>query len=74
MSIQWIRDHYGVPAKRGGRVEYLPWEGSTDAPGRCGTITGASGPHLLIRLDGERHSRPYHPTWQLKYLDAQVSS
>lgn len=68
MSMKWIRSQYGVPAKRGGRVEYTPCEGSTDKTGRFGTITGTSGPHLLIRLDGEKHARPYHPTWQLRYL------
>jgi len=69
MSIAWIRAHYGVAAKRGGRVEYTPCEGSKDAPKKLGTITGTRGPHLLVRLDGERLSRPYHPTWQLRYLD-----
>ncbi len=67
MSMDWIRNHYGVPAKRGGRVEYTPCEGSTDAPAR-GTITGTSGPHLRVRLDGEKRSGRYHPTWQLRYL------
>lgn len=71
--MEWIRSQYGVPAKRGGRVEYTPCEGSKDAPGKRGTITGANGGHLLIRLDGEKHSRPYHPTWQLRYLDAGTS-
>jgi hypothetical protein len=70
-SFDWIRSHYGVPAKRGGRVEYTPCEGSKDLPGKIGTITGTSGPHLLIRLDGEKHSRPYHPTWQLRYFDQE---
>lgn len=68
MSMKWIRSQYGVPAKRGGRVEYTPYEGSTDKTGRFGTITGTSGPHLLIRLDGEKHARPYHPTWRLRYV------
>lgn len=69
MSMQWIRDHYGVPAKQGGRVEYTPCEGSKDEAGKFGTITGTSGPHLLIRLDGQKNALPYHPTWQLRYLD-----
>lgn len=68
MTMQWIRDHYGVPAKRGGRVRYSPCEGSADKP-RLGTITGAASPHLRVRLDGDRHSLPFHPTWQLEYLD-----
>jgi len=69
-NMDWIRSNYGVPAKRGGRVEYTPCEGSKDKPGKLGTITGVNGPHLLIRLDGQKHSNPYHPTWQLRYLDA----
>lgn len=67
MSMDWIRAHYGVPAKRGACVEYTPCEGSKDEP-RFGTITGTSGPHILVRLDGDKHSRPYHPVWQLRYI------
>lgn len=69
MSMAWVRENYGVPAKRGGRVEYTSREGSPDTVIRFGTITGTRGPHLLVRLDGQKDSRPYHPTWQLRYLD-----
>ena len=72
MSMDWVRSHYGVPAKRGGRVEYTPCEGSTDKPGKFGTITGTRGPHLLVRLDDAKRSTPFHPTWQLRYLDAPL--
>jgi hypothetical protein len=53
-----------VPAKRGGRVEYT-------GCGRreFGTICGAAGAHLSIRLDGVKESMPFHPTWCLRYLD-----
>lgn len=65
MSMKYIREHYNVPAKRGGRViytgGYLP---------RIGTIVGSDGAHLRIRLDGDRHPQNFHPTWELKYLDA----
>lgn len=60
MSMEYIRTHYAVPAKRGGRVEY---------EGKPGVITGTRDAHLRIRLDGEKHSLPYHPTWHIKYLD-----
>lgn len=73
MSMEWIRSNYGVPAKRGMRVEYTPCQGSKDLPSRFGTITGTRGPHLLIRLDGEAHSRPYHPAWQLRFLNKEPS-
>jgi hypothetical protein len=68
MSMEWIRAHYGVPAKRGARVRYTPCEGSTDKSAE-GVITAVCGPHLRVRLDGERRSRIFHPTWQLQYLD-----
>lgn len=59
MSLEYIRNHYGVKAMKGGRV---------NAYGKPGVITGASGPHLLIKLDGEKHSNPYHPTDGIEYL------
>jgi hypothetical protein len=67
MSIDWVRKSYNVPAKRGGRVEYTG--GKTP---EFGTIVGARGGHLRIRLDGMHytHPLPFHPTWELRYLDA----
>ena len=66
MSMKWVRWYYNVPAKRGGRIEYTPCEGSKDAPA-MGTITGTDGPYLRVRLDGEKRSRLYHPIWQLRW-------
>lgn len=63
MSFEYIRKNYGVPAKRGGRIEY-----TGDNKSKLGTITAAKGAHLLIRIDGERRSGRYHPTWKLRYL------
>lgn len=63
--MDYIRQRYGVPAKRGGRVRYTGGRRP-----RFGTITSASGGHLMIRLDGSKFSEPYHPTWELEYLDA----
>lgn len=65
MSMAWVRKTYGVPAKRGGRVEY-----SGEGRPELGTIASASGGRLCIRLDGIRHTMPFHPTWKLRYLDA----
>lgn len=59
-----IRRFRGVPAKRGGRVRYL----GGDAP-KLGTIVGARGGYLRIRLDGEDYIGTYHPTWELEFLD-----
>lgn len=64
MSIEWIRKNYGVPAKIGGRVEYTGGR----IP-QLGTITGAMGGHIRIKLDGDFGSNLYHPTWKLRYLD-----
>lgn len=60
MSMSYIRKYYGVPAKRGGRVEYF---------GVRGTIISARGHHLNVLLDGSKCAMPFHPTWSLKYLD-----
>lgn len=66
MSFDYIRKYYGVMPKRGGRVKYT-------GSGReeYGTIVSASGSHLNIRLDGIKHTMPFHPTWKLEYLDSQ---
>lgn len=65
MSMQYIRDYYRVPAKRGGRVEF-----TGKAEPIMGTITGSNGAKLRIRLDGATVSLNYHPTWKLRYCDA----
>jgi len=60
--MQFIRKHYGVPAKRG-----LP----VAVEGKRGVITGSCGSHLKIRIDGETKSRKYHPTWRIEYLEGK---
>ena len=61
-SIEYIRKYYNVPAKVGGRIKYK---------GKCGTIIGATGAYLKIRLDGEKKSLCYHPTWEIEYLNEE---
>jgi hypothetical protein len=63
MSLEYIRKTYAVPAKRGGRVEY-----TGDGHPKQGTISGARGSHICIRLDGSPRTGLYHPTWELRYL------
>ena len=63
MSMEWVRKNYGVPAKRGGRVEYTGC-GKTE----LGTIRSANGAYLMIQLDGVKHTMPFHPTWKLRYV------
>lgn len=67
MSLKYIRDTYGVPAKRGGRVEYIG-----NGVAIQGTITGSRGARIRVRLDGDRYSVTFHPTWRIRYLDAQL--
>ena len=64
MSMEYIRDYYRVPAKRGGRVKY-----TGQANPKEGTIVGSNGGHLKIRLDGEEHAWTFHPTWEIEYLE-----
>ncbi|MFI5839425.1 hypothetical protein ACIA8K_06895 [Catenuloplanes sp. NPDC051500] len=59
MSLAYIRQRYAVPARRGARVV---------AAGQLGVITSARGAYIRVRLDGERHSTPWHPAWRMEYL------
>lgn len=67
MSLDYIRTTYGVPARKGQRVRYTGDKGPKN-PAREGVITGASGAHLRIRMDGDSFSNIYHPTWEIEYL------
>ena len=58
MTMEYIRQMYQVPAKRGRIVEYT----GGDNVRRRGYIVGSAGAHLRIRLDGEKLTRLYHPT------------
>ena len=51
--LEYIRNYYKVPAIKGKIVKYQD---------KFGVIIGASGPHVKIRLDGEKNAHPYHPT------------
>ncbi|CAM5278688.1 hypothetical protein ACFSUK_07940 [Sphingobium scionense] len=64
MSLDYIRQAYRVPAYPRRRIRY------TGGHKPClGTIEGASSAHLLVRLDGMPDALPYHPTWEIEYLD-----
>lgn len=54
--MAYVREQYGVPAKRGMRVKVFGASGF-----QMGTVTRATH-YVFIRLDGSKHSRPYHPT------------
>lgn len=65
-NLARIRQHYGVPASIGGRVRFRGNLATQE-----GTIQGVSagGDYLDVLLDGQKQTRPFHPTWKLQYLD-----
>ena len=67
MSATYVREHYRVPAKRGGRIRY---RGSPGIPATEGTIVGFRGQYLRVRLDGHKRVLSFHPTWMIDYLPA----
>ncbi|MFC0431079.1 hypothetical protein [Kutzneria buriramensis] len=65
MSADYVRRYYGVPARRGGRVEF---------DGRPGVITSCPGAYVRVRLDGQHRSVPAHPAWRMRYLDSDPAT
>lgn len=58
MSMKYIRETYGVPAKRGARLLYL---------GVMHRVCSAQGHYLRTEtFGGERYL--IHPTWQAEWL------
>lgn len=53
-KYEYIRNNYNVDAKKNKIVRHKK-------NGRFGTITGTSGPHLKVALNGESKSGIYHP-------------
>jgi hypothetical protein len=75
MSMQHIRDAYGVPAKRGGRLIY------TDCAGvkfYCTIKSATQSGHLRVlvddRVDGYRGRIKLHPTWNVEYIPSNVGA
>jgi hypothetical protein len=70
MSMKYIRKHYGVPAKRGGLVEF------TDTRGRkwlC-EIRSTRDAYLRVSIPGIRKRVLLHPTWNIRYLEHNVGA
>lgn len=57
-DLQYVRDYYGVPAYRGVRVNVY---------GKDGVIEKGQAAYIMVRLDGDKHARPYHPTDGVTY-------
>lgn len=66
MSMKYIRQAYGVPAKRGGRVKYIPY--GIDYLLQEGVIVGSRGHCLRIRMDDTKRVGIYHPTFGIEYI------
>lgn len=60
MSLEYIRKFYDVPATEGERVIVFS--------GQRGAIIGAVDSYLLIRLDGEKRVKSFHPDWNIDYF------
>lgn len=65
-DMKRIRQRYGVPAKRGGRVRLYYPRGNRWVEDGIYTITSA-GSHL-VALDAWGRRCSLHPTWGLVYL------
>lgn len=61
MSMEYIREHWQVPAKRGMRIKFR---------GRPATITGSRDALLLVRFDDDDKwlgPMRVHPTWEIEW-------
>lgn len=52
-SLEYIRRSYGVPARTGKHVEYK---------GKRGIVAGGQNAHVMVKLEEDKHARPYHPS------------
>jgi hypothetical protein len=74
MSLKYIRDTYGVPAKRGARIEFLANDQRREVRWR-GTIRSARYGWLRVQFDATPSVRSLmHPTWNIRYLDASTET
>lgn len=64
MSLEYIRNAYGVRAFRGVRVRYTP----EDSPPALGVIVGSRNQYLRVKFDAVPGYLTLHPTWALEYL------
>lgn len=62
-SLEYIRNHYSVPARVGKHVEYK---------GKRGVVTGGVNAYVEVRLEEEKNARPYHPN-DLNWLEGSTT-
>lgn len=63
-AADYVRNRYGIEARRLGRVVF---------DGKPGQTTGFADGYVLVKLDGARHSVRCHPTWRMEYLPKRTS-
>ena len=68
MAMAYIRNYYGVPAKRGGRIRY-----TGENPPKLATIVASRGQYLKVRFDGASMAVQLHPTWAVEYVAEGVA-
>jgi len=61
LSLDYIREYYGVPAEPGRRVEVY---------GKPGVIVSGVNAYIVVLLDSAKptDTEPYHPTDGVRYL------
>lgn len=52
-AFDYIEKQYGRRFYKGQHVMAL---------GHPGNVTGTSSAHVMVKIDGDRHANPYHPT------------
>lgn len=67
MSMKYVRDRYGVPAKRGRKVEIYYRRGGRWQIAARGVITSASD-YIHVRC-GSSGGIPFHPARGVVYLN-----
>jgi hypothetical protein len=65
MSLDYIRQHYKVPARRGCRIKFTPCPGIV----KEGFVVAASGAYIRVRFTDFRRTVLLHPSWRVEYLD-----
>lgn len=66
MSLDYIRDYYGVPAFEGTEITYAGERGKRHVGVIVGAYEGAA--YLLVSLpDLYDEPVPMHPTWEIEY-------
>jgi hypothetical protein len=59
-ALEYIRDYYRVPAFKGAKVKFKGIEA---------VIKGGKGQYLDLAFTDKSMNGPYHPTWEIEYLE-----